>query len=346
MVRRALTLSDRAGIAAGLKVCLTLTVIAADLGRSVSVISREVRRNGPAGGVLGYGPVAANSAAATRRARPQARKIDADPVLLVRVKADLRQSRTPRQIAGRLRLEAADSTVGRMESSLDAHGAAVSHESIYRWIYALPKGELARQGILLRSNRTARKRRRPVGERGCARIVGMISIDDRPTHVVDRKMPGWWEGDLIVGRGGKTAAVTLVERTTRYTLILGLPEGKKADGVADVLIDHLQGLPKFMRAGLTWDQGTEMARHASVTVAADLPIYFAHPHSPWERPTNENTNGLIRDYIPKGEEIPSHQPYLDAIAAELNERPRAVLGFFTAREAFEKLLLADLASTG
>ena len=113
-----------------------------------------------------------------------------------------------------------------------------------------------------------------------------------------------------------------------------------------MLINHLQGLPNFMRQGLTWDQGTEMARHASVTIAADLPIYFAHPHSPWERPTNENTKGLIRDYLPKGDHITSHQPYLDVIAAELNERPRAVLGYLTPREAFERQLLANVASTG
>ncbi|WP_156485618.1 IS30 family transposase, partial [Tsukamurella pseudospumae] len=162
----------------------------------------------------------------------------------------------------------------------------------------------------------------------------------------DRRVPGWWEGDLIVGKNGKTAAATLVERTSRYTLILGLPGGKHADGVADVLIDHLAGLPAFMKQGLTWDQGTEMAEHASVTVAADLPIFFAHPRSPWERPTNENTNGLIREYLPKGTEITDHQPYLDSIARELNERPRACLGFRTPREVFEKLLLTSaVAST-
>ncbi|WP_156485766.1 IS30 family transposase, partial [Tsukamurella pseudospumae] len=128
--------------------------------------------------------------------------------------------------------------------------------------------------------------------------------------------------------------------------ILGLPGGKHADGVADVLIDHLAGLPAFMKQGLTWDQGTEMAEHASVTVAADLPIFFAHPRSPWERPTNENTNGLIREYLPKGTEITDHQPYLDSIARELNERPRACLGFRTPREVFEKLLLTSaVAST-
>ena len=345
MARRALTFEDRAQIAVGSSSGWTLTRIAAGLGRSVSVISREVCRNS-GGGALGYGPVTADSAAKGRRCRAQVRKIDADPVLAARVRADLRRSRTPRQIAGRLRLEATDATVERMNFSPDAEGRSVSHESIYRWIYALPKGELARQGVLLRSKRSSRQRRRPIGERTWDRIAGMVSIDDRPEHVADRKVPGWWEGDLIVGKGGKSVAATLVERTSRYTLLLGLPRGKKADGLADVLIDRLQGLPAFMRQGLTWDQGTEMASHVSVSIAANLPIYFAHPHSPWERPTNENTNGLIRDYIPKGEDIPSHQSYLDAIAAELNERPRQVLGFLTPREAFERLLADDLASTG
>ncbi len=198
---------------------------------------------------------------------------------------------------------------------------------------------------MLRSKQTQRRVRKKVGER-TARIVGMVSIDDRPAEASDRRVPGWWEGDLIVGAGNKTAAITLVERSTRYALILGLPEGKKADGVADALIDHLHGLPEFMPQGLTWDQGTEMAEHASVTVAADLPIYFAHPHSPWERPSNENTNGLIREYLPKGTDITSNQAYLDAIARELNERPRQTLDFYTPREKFEALLRDNVACTG
>ncbi len=345
MTRRAVTLEDRAEISAGLKAGWTVTRIAEDLGRSKSVISREIRRNN-ASGIGGYRPAVADQRAADRRKRPQTRKIDRNPTLLARVRADLRRSRTPRQVAGRLTLEAKEPTLDLMEYSLPADGATVSHEALYRWIYAMPKGELARSGILLRSKRTARKRRRPLGERTGGRIVGMVSIDDRPTEATQRRMPGWWEGDLIVGEGGKSAAATLVEKTSLFTLILGLPQGKKADGLADVLIDHLEGLPKFMRAGLTWDQGTEMARHASVTVAADLPIYFAHPHSPWERPTNENTNGLIREYLPKGTHITSSQMYLDQIAHELNERPRASLGFYTPREVFERLLRENVASTG
>ena len=332
-----LTIEDRAEIATGVKAGWTVTAIAAHLGRCKSVISREIRRNCTA---AGYRVVAADKKAAAARARPQIRAIDADPVLAARVRADLKASRTPRQIAGRLRLEASGESVELMDGSLDAQGRRVSHEAIYRWIYAHPGKELARQGIMLRSKQSQRRSRKKPGER-TARIVGMVSIDDRPADATDRRVPGWWEGDLIVGAGNTTAAITLVERSTRYTLILGLPDGKKADGVADVLIDHLQGLPEFMRQGLTWDQGTEMAEHASITVAADLPIYFAHPHSPWERPSNENTNGLIREYLPKGTAITSNQAYLDAIARELNERPRATLGYLTPRESFQRLLVGQ-----
>lgn len=238
--------------------------------------------------------------------------------------------------------------MGPVNEGPPAAGATVSHEAIYRWIYALPKGELARQGIVLQSKRTSRKRRRPIGERPSdyARIVGMVSIDARPDHVTDRRVPGWWEGDLVIGKGGKSAVATLVELTSRFVTILGLPDGKRSDAVADVLIDHLVGLPTMLRQGLTLDQGTELAGHAAVTLAADLPIYFAHPRSPWERPTNENTNGLIREYLPKGVEIPSHQPFLDTIADELNNRPRKALGFYTPKEVLERIIHDDLASTG
>lgn len=342
MTRRMLTEEDRVEIAAGLKAGWSYAAIARDIGRDRSVVWRDVRRHSDERDR--YRPITACRAAAGSRRRPQTLAVDADPVLNARVIADLRRSRTPNQIAGRLKVEAADATVELMDGSLPAHGKTVSHEAIYRWIYALPKGELAAQGIVLQSKRTSRKPRKATGERS-ARIVGMTSIDARPDHADDRRIPGWWEGDLIVGKAGQSAAATLVERTTRYTLILGLPEGKKAPGVADVLIDHLRGLPKFMRQGLTWDQGTEMAEHASITVAADLPIYFAHPRSPWERPTNENTNGLIREYLPKGTIITSDQSYLDAIARELNERPRKCLGYLTPREAFEKLLKDNVACT-
>lgn len=343
MGRRALSFSDRADIAVGIQVGKTDRQIGAELGRDHTIIWRERRRNSTK--TRGYRPVSADCSAERKRRRPQARKIETDPVLAARVKADLLRSRTPRQIAGRLRLEATDTSVETMTKSPDAEGHTVSHEAIYRWIYALPKGELAKSGILLQSKRTKRKSRKPLGERTGGRIVGMVSIDDRPEEASDRRVPGAWEGDLVVGKGGKSAIATLVERHSRFLIMLGLPEGKKADGLADVLINRVNDLPALMRGSLTWDQGTEMARHAQLTVATDLPVYFAHPHSPWERPSNENTNGLIREYLPKGIELTSHQPYLDSIADELNDRPRAVLGFLTPREVFTKLLNDNVAKT-
>lgn len=343
MGRRMLTFADRADIAVGVEAGLSDTQIAEKIDRDRSVVWRERRRNSTK--TRGYRPVHADCEAAKRRQRSQVRKIDADPVLAARVRADLGRSRTPRQIAGRLHAEAQDPSMATMAGSPDADGRAVSHEAIYRWIYALPKGELARGAILLRSKRTRRKKRRPPGERAKAPIVAMISIDDRPPTATDRRVPGAWEGDLIIGKAGKTAAATLVERTSRYLIMRGLPLGKNADGLAEVLIDTICGLPAQVRGSLTWDQGSEMARHAALTLATELPVYFAHPHSPWERPTNENTNGLIREYLPKGIEITDHQPYLDAIADELNDRPRAVLGYYTPREVFTKLLVDSVATT-
>ncbi len=343
MGRRVLSFSDRADIAVGILAGKTDRQIGADLGRDHTIIWRERRRNSTK--TRGYRPVSADCAAGRRRRRPQTRKLETDPVLAARVKADLARSRTPRQIAGRLRLEATDASVETMTKSPDAEGRTVSHEAIYRWIYALPKGELAKSGILLQSKRTKRKPRKPLGERTGGRIIGMVSIDDRPEEASDRRVPGAWEGDLVVGKGGKSAIATLVERHSRFLIMLGLPEGKKADGLADVLINRVNDLPTLMRGSLTWDQGTEMARHAQLTLATDLPVYFAHPHSPWERPSNENTNGLIREYLPKGIELTSHQPYLDSIADELNDRPRAVLGFLTPREVFAKLLNDNVAKT-
>lgn len=332
-----LTVDDRVEILAGLRANETLRAIGRRIGRDVSVVSREIKRNSLK--TRGYQLVHADNTAAARRARPQVGKIAGDDVLQARVLADLKRSRTPRQIAGRLRLEADDATVGPVTHSPPADGVTVSHEAIYQYIYALPKGELARHGILLRSKRTRRRPRRDLGERG-APIVGMTSIEARE-DIADRRVPGHWEGDLIIGAHGKSAAATLVERTTRFTLLLALEQGKDSTAVADVLIETVTDLPASLRRSLTWDQGSEMARHAHLTAATSMPVYFAHPRSPWERGTNENTNGLIREYLPKGTTIPTHQPYLTSIAEELNERPRAALGFLTPREAFERLLVAS-----
>ena len=202
--------------------------------------------------------------------------------------ADLGKGRSPRQIAGRLRAENAHPWIPVAKGAPHGQGRRVSHESIYTWMYALPKGELARRGIRLDSGRSARKPLRRKGERS-GPIVGMRSIDERPEQAEDRRVPGHWEGDLIIGAAGASAAATRVERTTRFTLILGLRMGKDSHALADVLVDTLTSWPAPFKASLTWDQGSEMARHATSTMATGMPIYFAHPHSPWERGTNENT---------------------------------------------------------
>ncbi|MCX2971920.1 IS30 family transposase, partial [Streptomyces marinisediminis] len=283
--------------------------------------------------------------ASGRRRRPQVRLLERDVLLRERVLAGLRYGRTPNQIAGRLKLEAADDTVGLMEGSLPAGKGTVSHEAVCTWIYALPKGELARLGVMLPSGRTRRgPRRRPAAGNG-ARIVGMRSIHDRPAEALGRQVPGHWEGDLIIGRDGSTAAATLVDRATRFLMLLALPRGRNADGLATALTQRVRGVPELVRKSLTWDQGTEMGRHAALTLATGLDVYFADPHSPWQRPTNENTNGIIRRYLPKGTEITDHQPYLTAIAEEINNQPRRCLGYLTPQEAFQRALTEGVAST-
>jgi IS30 family transposase len=333
---------DREEIAVGCARGEGVREIAGRIDRDPSVVCREIRRNASQ---RGYRATTAQRRAAERRRRPQQRLMERDMVLRQRVLADLRHGRSPNQIAGRLKVEAADGTVGLMEGSLPAGGVTISHEAVYTWIYALPKGELAKQGVLLPSGRTRRGPKRKPGAGNGARIVGMRSIHDRPAEALGRQVPGHWEGDLIIGKEGRSAAATLVDRATRFLMILALPHGKQADGLATALTEQVRGLPELVRKSLTWDQGTEMGRHASVTLATGLDVYFADPHSPWQRPTNENTNGIIRRYLPKGTEITDHQPYLTAIAEEINNQPRRCLGYLTPQEAFQRALAEDVAST-
>jgi len=318
---------DREDISRGLAKGLSNKDIARSIGRAESVVCREIDRHG---GREAYRAWKAGAAARESRKRPKERKIDTEPELRERVTADLRKGWSPEQISGRLYFER-----GRGENHM-----SVSHEAIYTWIYAQPKGELKKSGIVLR---TGREQRKPQGRKKTpgAKIVGMVSIDDRPAEVAGRQVPGHWEGDLIIGKGGKSAMGTLVERVSRYLCPVALPDGHDADSVKEALFDAVKGLPAQLRKSLTWDQGTEMARHAALTVAADLPVYFAHAHSPWERGTNENTNGLIREYFPKGTEITGDIDYLWAVADSLNDRPRAILGFRKPKEVFAELLLQE-----
>jgi transposase, IS30 family len=330
-----LTAADREEISRGIAQDQPGVVIAAQIGRDPSVVSREIARHG---GRHRYRASRAARVAARARRRPKTRKLDADPTLRAAVLARLRAGWSPDQIAGRLRHEPQGAQAGWV-------AGPVSHEAIYTWLYALPKGELARQGILLRSGRTSRRPRGRTRAPG-ARIVGMHCIDDRPAEVTDRRVPGHWEGDLMIGRAGRSAMATLVERTSRYTVPVALPAGRRdATTTCDALIDAVTGMPTQLTKTLTWDQGSEMAAHAAFSLATNVEVYFAHPHSPWERGTNENTNRLLREYFPKGTDITDDQNYLDLVARELNNRPRRTLGYRTPAEVFTDLLASEIAST-
>jgi IS30 family transposase len=330
-LRRPLTLEDREEISRCLAMCLTNKEIAVHIERDESVVCREIARNGGRGK---YRAHRAQSRAEQERCRPKARKMNADQVVRKRVVSGLRLGLSPDQVAGRLKY---DRICGHA-------GQVISHEAIYTWMYALPKGELARPGIELRAGR---EQRRPRGRKKTpgARIVGMRSIEDRPEEVADRQVPGHWEGDLIVGKNGATAAGTLAERTSRFTAIVPLPFGRAADQVRTALIESVKDLPGQLVKSLTWDQGTEMADHAAFSLATNVDVYFAHPHSPWERGTNENTNGLIREYIPKGTPVSSDPAFLDSVSHSLNIRPRRILGYRTPAEVFAEML-GKVASTG
>ncbi|WP_347041156.1 IS30 family transposase [Brachybacterium nesterenkovii] len=337
MARVGLSFSDRSEISTASKAGWSVRRIARHLGRCPSVTLRELHRNSTK--TRGYQAVTADVAAQRRRARPQQRKIAADPVLQARVNADLAASWTPNEIAGRLRLEATDPTVSRMANSPDAQGRTVSGEAIYQYIYAIPRGELARRGIFLQSKRTKRRPRTTGRTRG-GPIVGMVPLSERGEDAAERRVPGHWEGDLIIGKNGASCAATLVEQMSGFTGLLALPS-KHAEGTADAVIEYFNELPQMMKASLAWDQGSEMAHHAKVTLATNMPVYFADPHSPWQRPSNENTNRLYREYLPKGTAIPDHQPYLTTIAEEINNRPRRRLGYLTPTEAFARLLAGE-----
>jgi IS30 family transposase len=218
----------------------------------------------------------------------------------------------------------------------------VSHETIYQSLYVQGRGALRRElAACLRTGRALRKPRRMTSgrrERG-GRIPDMVTISQRPAEAADRAVPGHWEGDLIIGKDGGSAIGTLVERSTRYCLLLHLPGGKDAISVRDAMITTIQTLPTHLRRSLTWDQGTEMARHTDITLATGLDIYFCDPHAPWQRGSNENTNGLLRQYFPKGTDLSIHDAdHLAAVAAELNGRPRKTLGWRTPAEKLHQLL--------
>ena len=301
--------------------------IATALGRSPSTICRELSRNGDGRGR--YRASTAHAAAYDRASRPKPAKLATNLKLRERVEADLAKKYSPEQIAGRLEADFPN----------DA-GMQVCPETIYQSLYVQSRGALNRE--LSRRLRTGRAMRRPsrkVGQRK-NRIPDMVNISQRPAEVADRAVPGDWEGDLIIGRRNATAIGTLVERTTNYTMLVHLPDGYTPELTRDALAAKIQTLPKVLRTSLTWDQGPEMRDWKQVKVAADIDIYFADPHSPWQRGVNENTNGLLRQYFPKGSDLSVHtEADLDAVAAELNDRPRKRLKFRKPIEEIGPLLL-------
>jgi IS30 family transposase len=332
---RYLSLSEREELSRGLAAGLGDAEIGRQLGRHRTTIWREKHRNPPPGrGSDGYRAVPAQAAAEARSRRPKARKLEHEP-LRTAVQDRLEQRHSPQQIARRLRREFPD------DEAMQA-----SHETIYRALFVQGRGSLRRElATCLRTGRAIRRPRRRIDGRSDPdrRIPDKVMISERPAEAADRAVPGHWEGDLILGKANRSAIGTLVERTTRFCMLLHLPGGPAdALSVRDQIVATIGTLPEFLRRSLTWDQGLELRRHKEITIAADLPIYFCDPRSPWQRGSNENTNGLLRQYFPKGTDLSVHTAEdLAFVAAQLNGRPRETLGWDTPAEALAALLSTD-----
>jgi IS30 family transposase len=260
--------------------------------------------------------------------RPKRAKLATNLRLRTLVQAKLNQRLSPEQIAAELRREFAENSE-----------MWVSHEAIYQSIYVQGRGALRRElAVCLRTGRALRRPRHKANERR-GRIAGMVNISERPAEVEDRAVPGHWEGDLILGKNGKSAIGTLVERSTRFLMLLHLPNGQSAVDVEAAMLAATKKLPQAIWKSLTWDQGREMTKHAQISIATGLEIYFCDPAKPWQRGSNENTNGLLRQYFPKGTDLSVHgRDHLEFVSAQMNRRPRKTLGWLRPAEALERLL--------
>jgi IS30 family transposase len=284
-----------------------------------------VRRNSVRGRYRGH---LAQRNAGERARRPKPAKLAVNGELREWVQGKLEKNWSPEQVSAALKRQ----FPGRPEMR-------VSPETIYQSIYVQGRGALRRElAAHLRTGRALRRPRREGDERR-GKLPGMVNVSERPAQAADRAVPGHWEGDMIDGKGGRSHIGTLVERSTRFTMLVPLPGGKSAEAFAAAVTPVIAGLPGALRRSLTWDQGKEMALHAQIAVAADCKIYFCDPHSPWQRGSNENTNGLLRQYFPKGSDLSVHSPqHLQAVADELNGRPRKTLGWKTPAEAMAEFL--------
>jgi transposase, IS30 family len=322
---RRLSFAERERISRGIAAGETDSELARALGRHRSTIGREVR--GACRRRSEYRALRAERIALVRARRPKPGKLAGSPRLLAAVEAGLARRWSPRQISARLKFEyPADQEM------------RISHETIYRSLFVQSRGELRRQlSANLRSGRSTRRRRGPADGRG--RIVDMVPISQRPPEIEDRAVPGHWEGDLLVGAYGRSSIATLVERQTRYVMLARLGNDRSTAHVIAALKTRIADLPSHLMRSLTWDQGKELSGHRVLKQDTGIEIYFCDPHSPWQRGSNENTNGLLRQYLPKSTDLATHtQADLDAIAAELNGRPRQTLGWMTPAEKMAELL--------
>jgi IS30 family transposase len=320
-----LSLAEREEISRGLAAGRSVRAIAGGLGRAPSTVCREVAANG---GRHRYRACAADRRAVRLMHRPKPAKLAQCLRLREVVESKLELRWSPQQIAAWLRISYPDDPEMR-----------VSHETIYLSLFVQSRGALRKE--LTRYLRRGRARRRPRGlsvMNGQGQLRGTVHISQRPAEASDRAVPGHWEGDLLFGTRSSTVA-TLVERKTRFVILIGLPGGHTAGVVADALADAITSLPRQLRRSITWDQGKEMAEHARFSVAAGVPVYFCDPHSPWQRGSNENTNGLLRQYFPRSTDFRAlTQRDLDAVAAELNDRPRQTLGWKSPCQALDEAL--------
>ena len=309
----ALTLHEREEISRGIAIGMSIRAIGAKLGRAASTVSREVNRNG---GRVAYRASDADASAWERAHRPKPCRLATYPALRWVVAKKLALEWSPVQICGWLKRTYPDKQ--------DLH---VSHETIYRSLFIQARGALKKELIAhLRTGRNIRSPKGGTAKIGLGSIVDAVSIRERPAEVEDRAVPGHWEGDLLCGSNNSYIA-TLVERFTRFAMLIKVPNRETAT-VVDALTKHIGKLPQELRRSLTWDRGKEMADHKRLTVATDVQVYFCDPRSPWQRGSNENTNGLLRQYFPKGTDLAGYsQGYLNNIALRLNQRPRKTLGF-------------------
>jgi IS30 family transposase len=325
-----LSFAERVEVAIRVEAGQSDSEIARALGRHRSTIGREIGR---CGGRRRYRAIRAEQRAERCARRPKVGKLAGCERLLAAVEAGLERCWSPQQISARLKHDHPDDVEMR-----------ISHEAIYRSLYVQSRGELRRQ--LTRNLRSGRACRREQGrgQRG-GRIADMIAISERPPEIEDRAVPGHWEGDLLIGAGNGSAVATLVERQTRYVLLAYLGRERGTERVIEALKRRIQTLPRHLVRSLTWDQGIELAAHKQFTVDTGVQVFFCDPHSPWQRGSNENTNGLLRQYLPKGTDLAVHdQAALDRIAAELNGRPRKTLEWMNPAEKMAELLDREAAA--